>query len=99
MAGGVALLIAVLLPSWLQLRALQIRERAVNADIDRLEASITQLNTEQEKLTSDPTYVERVARREFHATRAGEILFKIDDAADGPADDTTPPAPPPASRN
>ena len=86
--GGVALLIALLLPSWLKLRALQARTRAVDADIDRLEATVTQLTDEHSKLQSDPTYIERIARQEFRATRAGETLFKIEDAADGPADAT-----------
>ena len=84
--GGGALLLLILLPSWWQLRVLAARERAVNADIARLEAAILTLQTEQERFASDPTYVERLARQEFRTTREGEILLQMDDAADGPAD-------------
>ena len=87
--GAIALagLTVLLLPNWLRLRALKTRTRAVDADIARLAAMITQLNAEQQKLQSDPTYIERVARQEFRATRPGEILLKMDDAADGPVNE------------
>ena len=89
--GGVLVLAAVLLPSWLTLRSLRARTRAVEAEIIRLETAITQLSSERDKLQSDPTYMERVARQEFRATRPGETLFKIEEAADGPAEPVTPP--------
>ena len=86
---GLALCVAGLLwPNWRRLRTLEARTTAMDADIARLEEHIAQLTTEREKLLSDPTYVERVARQEFHATRQGEILFKIQQ----PATSSQPPA-------
>ena len=99
--AAVGLLTALLLPNGLRLRALETRTRAVDADIARLEAMVAQLSTEQTKLQNDPTYLERVARQEFHATREGETLIKLEDAADGPMDSApvSPPQPQSSSRN
>ena len=83
-ALGCAGVSALLLPSWLKQRALAARTHAVVAEIAQLEEQIAQLAEEREKLQSDPTYLERIARQEFRATREGEILLKIEDAADGP---------------
>ena len=74
-AAGV---LALLWPTWRKLRLIEARSAAVDAEIAHLEQSIAALTVEHQKLTTDPTYVERVARQEFRTTRPGEILFKIE---------------------
>ena len=77
--AGLTLVLGLLLwPNWRNLRSLEARTTAMDADIARLEQGIAQYTAEREKLRSDPTYVERVARQAFHSTRHGEILFKIE---------------------
>ena len=77
--AGLTLLVGLCLwPNWRNLRSLEARTTAMDADIARLEQGIAHYTAEREKLLSDPTYVERVARQEFHSTRRGEILFKIE---------------------
>ena len=93
---------ALLLPNGWRLRQLTARTRAVDADVARLETSIQRLIDERDKLQSDPTYVERVARQEFRASRAGEMIWKIPPTtgeAHPAANPNAPPLPdePPAS--
>jgi cell division protein FtsB len=48
---------------------------------DRLLAEIISLDTRQQMLKSDTTYIENLARTEFNLQRSDETVYLIDDSA------------------
>lgn len=85
-AGWVALLILILIglsavftPQIKQYHELRRKEAAIQEDI-RLEDEILQhLRDQQEKLQSDPRFVEKVAREELGYAKPGETVFRFVD--------------------
>ncbi|MBI4227569.1 MAG: septum formation initiator family protein [Candidatus Omnitrophica bacterium] len=74
-------------------RAYEVRHRAarLDAEIAALDAENQRLLAEMQRLQSDPTYIERVARRKLGRTRKGEVIYKVGPPpSDAPASSKTP---------
>ena len=67
---------------WLDLRARQQRQQALEAEVARLAAANDSLRTVLERMANDPAFLEKVAREQLGMVRPGESLYRIQD--DGP---------------
>jgi hypothetical protein len=65
LAGGAALVACLVLPPWLEVRALRKAHALAQQRIAELEADLTRVSKQIEHLQSDPAYLERLARKEF----------------------------------
>lgn len=65
LVGGASLGASLWLPAWLELRDAQAAERARLALRDQLAEHVKVLDVRREHLESDPSYIARIARREF----------------------------------
>lgn len=83
---GVLIVIIILyafVPKIQEYRDLQKVELKKSADVRSDQEILDQLKLQQEKLRTDPHYVERVAREEIGMAKPGELIFKfVDDAVD-----------------
>lgn len=73
------MLSAIFVPQIKQYHELRRKEAAIQDDL-RLEEEILQhLKEQQEKLQTDPRFVEKVAREELGFAKPGETVFKFVD--------------------
>jgi len=67
----------IFIPGYLRIRELSRQ----NQDLEKQIAEFRQLNKdlkeEQEKLISDPLYLEKVAREKLGVVRKGEVVYKV----------------------
>lgn len=60
---------------------LEARERQLREEVELEQELLRHLQTKQERLRSDPRFVEKIAREELGLAKPGETVFKfIDDA-------------------
>ena len=74
--AAVILIIAIYLPGFSRLQALREKNRNLERRIEMLAKANEELNKENEKLESDLSYVEKVAREKHGMARKGEIILK-----------------------
>ncbi len=74
---GVILLAAMFWPQIRHYRELQRKEAALAADIRMEEEILKHLKAQQERLKSDPRFVEKIAREELKLAKPGETIFKF----------------------
>ena len=53
-------------------------ERGLMRRETRLAAQVLSLDTRRRMLESDTTYIEKIARTEYHMSRPGEIIYEIE---------------------
>lgn len=53
-------------------------KEALEEEIKKLEAKRDSLLIEQERLTNDPTYIEKVAREKYNMKKKDETVYKIE---------------------
>lgn len=70
-------LIAIFLPPVRQYQELRHREAVLQEDIRLEEQMLKQLKEQQERLQSDPRFVERIAREELGYAKPGETIVKF----------------------
>lgn len=87
LVGGASLAASLWLPAWLEMRQAQANERARIRIRDELQETLTALDRRREHLERDPSYIARIARREFSDDPAERENAAIDVFA----------APPPSS--
>ena len=80
---AVILVLVAFVPKIKHYQDLQRVEAQKSADVRNAQETLDQLKQQQEKLRTDPHYVERVAREEIGMAKPGEIVFKFVD--DDPA--------------
>ena len=94
LAATAAILVLALfvagLRSYRDLAVQRARQEALQSRIAESKERIESLELEIELLRSDPGTLERVAREDLGMTRPGDIVVRLDDESDAPADD--PPA-------
>jgi cell division protein FtsB len=103
---AVAILIVVgivfmFLPQIEQSRELQRKEAQLQEEIRLEEELLQHLKRQQDRLRSDPRFIEKIAREELGLAKPGETVFKFVDEEPPPAPSkktSTRPASPPKSR-
>lgn len=75
--GLAIFLIAIFLPGYAKFQELKKENKELELNIKKLEKENIYLRQEKIKLTSDPSYVEKVARQKLGVVRKGEIIYKI----------------------
>lgn len=73
---GLAVLIAIYLPGFSKLQELRQEKRNLERRIEILKRANAELKKEKERLESDPSYVEKVAREKLGMAREDEIILK-----------------------
>lgn len=69
--AGLCLAACLVLPAWLELRALRIAYAQAQANVQELEHRLTRFEKQIEHLKNDPAYVERLARKELGLDKPG----------------------------
>ncbi|HMP74866.1 MAG TPA: septum formation initiator family protein [Kiritimatiellia bacterium] len=72
-------LAGVFYPKFQEHRELQNREAQLREEVRIEEEMLQNLRARQEKLRSDPRFVERIAREELGLAKPGETVFKFMD--------------------
>ena len=81
-AVGILVVIGVIfmfLPQIEQQRELQRKEAQLQEEVRLEEELLQHLKRQQERLRSDPRFVEKIAREEFGLAKPGETVFKFVD--------------------
>jgi cell division protein FtsB len=76
-AGALLLLGVAGVKSWRDLDAARAREAALEQSIDDAEGRIEQLHGKIERLKSDPSTLERLAREELGMVRPGDVVIVL----------------------
>jgi cell division protein FtsB len=77
----VILIVGLFYPKVRQMRDLEAHEQRLREEVDLEKELLRHLQTKQERLRSDPRFVEKIAREELGLAKPGETVFKfIDDA-------------------
>lgn len=63
----------------LKMMDLKRSERALTRRDTRLAAQVLSLDTRRRMLESDTTYIEKIARTEYHLSRPGEVIYEIEE--------------------
>ena len=71
-------LVSIFLPQIMQYQELRHREAILQEDIRLEDEMLKHLKEQQERLKSDPRFVERMAREELGYAKPGEIVFKFE---------------------
>ena len=66
-------------------------DRVLKAEIQKLSEENAKLKNHVDHLQSDPDAIEMEARQRLHYTRAGEVIYTLDEAQDGSRDKTSKP--------
>lgn len=83
--GALLLLAGAGVKSYKDLAAARAREAALEAEIADAEERIEQLHGRIERLKSDPSTLERLAREELGMVRAGDVVIVLPPSAAPPA--------------
>ena len=79
---GLAALVAFFTPKVRQLRDMSRQEEKLQQENRLQEDMLQHLKKKQERLQTDPRFVEKIAREELGLAKPGETVFKfMDDAA------------------
>lgn len=70
-------IMAAFTPPIQEYRELRRREAEMQEEIRLKEEMLHHLKLQQERLETDPTFVEKIAREEFGLARPGEVVFKF----------------------
>lgn len=70
---------ALFYPQVRQYQEYRRKETLLQEDVRMEEELLRTLKTQQERLQSDPRFVEKVAREEFGYAKPGETIFKFSD--------------------
>lgn len=86
--GVLALILCVslFLPQVNQYHELQRRKAELEEEIRLEERIVIHLKRQQERLESDPKFVERIAREEYGLAKPGETVFRFIDDDKGAAE-------------
>jgi len=71
---------------YLAMRRTQQEIKKVKADIEQLDRENVQLGDEVKDLKSDPRKIEKIARDELGLAKPGEVIIKIPQSQQSPAD-------------
>ncbi|MFH1593459.1 MAG: septum formation initiator family protein [Candidatus Omnitrophota bacterium] len=72
----VIIAIVIFLPGFSKLQELRERNRDLEKRIEILKISNEELGKEKERLETDPSYVEKIAREKLGMARKDEIILK-----------------------
>lgn len=75
--AGLALLGFIFMPGYLRIKRLVRQNRELEERIEEIKKDNKRLAQEQEKLRSDPLYLEKVAREKLGVAKEGEIVYKV----------------------
>lgn len=84
----VILVVGLFAPKIRQMRDLQARESQLREEVNLEQELLRHLQLKQERLRSDPRFVEKIAREELGLAKPGETVFKFMD--DAPATNARP---------
>ncbi len=73
----VAILICIFVPAFIKLRGLRARKAELLNKIEELKGSNIRLEREEERLTSDPIYIEKMIRQKLGLSGEGETVYKV----------------------
>ena len=76
---------------YLAMRRTQLEIKKVRADIEQLNKENLQLSDEVKDLKSDPRKIEKIARDELGLAKPGEVIIKIPQSQQLPADSASHP--------
>lgn len=74
---GLILLGVIFIPGYLKIKRLARQNRELERQIKETKQANRRLEEEQEKLESDPVYLEKVAREKLGLAKEGEIIYKV----------------------
>ncbi len=74
---GLILLGVIFIPGYLKIKRLVRQNRELERQIKETKQANRRLEEEQEKLESDPVYLEKVAREKLGLAKEGEIIYKV----------------------
>lgn len=74
---GLVLLGVIFIPGYLKIRTLSRQNRELEKQIEEIKQTNKKLAEAQEKLKSDPFYLEKVAREKLGLAKEGEIVYKV----------------------
>lgn len=69
-------------PKLEEMRRLEAELARARADVQQTAAKLRELKAKQERLRTDPQYVEKVAREELGYSKPGETVFKFEEEED-----------------
>lgn len=74
---GLILLGVIFIPGYLKIKRLLRQNRELERQIKETKQANRRLEEEQEKLESDPVYLEKVLREKLGLAKEGEIIYKV----------------------
>ncbi len=74
---GLVLLGVIFIPGYLKIRTLSRQNRELEKQIEEIKQTNKKLAEAQEKLKSDPFYLEKVAREKLGLAKEGETAYKV----------------------
>ncbi len=74
---GLILLGVIFIPGYLKIKRFLRQNRELERQIKETKQANRRLEEEQEKLESDPVYLEKVAREKLGLAKEGEIIYKV----------------------
>ena len=74
---------AILGPTLIQLAIMYWQDQRLSRQLQRRQASYESLQREQERLRTDPIYVEGLTRTTFKVAKPGELVVPLSDAQTG----------------
>jgi len=73
----VAVLGIIFIPGYLKIKSLARQNRELEVKIEEIKATNKDLQEQQQRLDSDPLYLEEVARKKLGIVREGEVIYKV----------------------
>ena len=73
----VVILICCFAPGFIKLKRLHARKTELLNKIEELKGSNLRLEREEERLTSDPIYIEKMIRQKLGLSGTGETVYKV----------------------
>jgi len=73
----IIVLLAIFLPGYTRLQDVARENRKLEEEISRMEETVNTLMQEKERLESDITYIEKIAREKMGLVKEGERVIKI----------------------
>ncbi len=74
---AVVLVISIYLPQYGELKEAERKQASIEADIRDQEEILQLLKMKQERLMSDPRFLEKIVREEFGMAKEGESVIKF----------------------
>ena len=79
---AVIICLRVFEPKLQEMRRLEGELERARADVQRTASQLRDLKAKQERLRTDPQYVEKVAREELGYSKPGETVFRFEEEED-----------------